>query len=376
MTATVVATAGSPTDRMTALLFRVAGVTLRISGDEDLLAPLRVLYAAFPPGDDSPGASFWTIAWQGAECRWGRTGEPPRLLRVAALEFRASATMILLGPILSEQRPDLLILHGNGLLGPDGTLILLVGDSGAGKTTLSMELNARGYEPFAEDLLLIEDAGAWLLPFPRAAALRDGGPADAPVLEGYGGGRASKPLVAPDAASPEPVTLAKARLVMLGPAPVADAPVGGGETAWATWTQVDGIDEVEAAGLPLAKWELNRQMAVLEFDRALAPEERVRLAAILEAHGGLILHTDLGPPVATGPMERPPSPICTELASADAILACLRHLRRATAEAAARPPGEAFMRLARAFSQASCHRLVPGGTPAETIDLLLERLRA
>ena len=64
--------------------------------------------------------------------------------------------------------PDAFHLHGAALADPSGrTTVLLLGESGAGKTTLTLALMARGFRPFGDDVVLLDEA---LRPqhFPRA----------------------------------------------------------------------------------------------------------------------------------------------------------------------------------------------------------------
>jgi hypothetical protein len=60
-------------------------------------------------------------------------------------------------------------LHGAALKAPSGAFsILILGASGAGKTTLALALMARGFVPFADDMVLIEPDTLALQVFPRA----------------------------------------------------------------------------------------------------------------------------------------------------------------------------------------------------------------
>jgi len=54
-------------------------------------------------------------------------------------------------------RPDRFHLHGAALLSPSGdSSLLLLGDSGSGKTTLALALMARGFLPYADDVIVME----------------------------------------------------------------------------------------------------------------------------------------------------------------------------------------------------------------------------
>ena len=73
-----------------------------------------------------------------------------------------------------DRRHDLFHLHGAALAAPDGAgAVLLVGASGAGKTTLALGLMARGFLPYGDDVILIEPASGALHAVPRAFHLRE-----------------------------------------------------------------------------------------------------------------------------------------------------------------------------------------------------------
>ncbi len=72
-------------------------------------------------------------------------------------------------------RRDLFHLHGAALLTPDArSSLLILGASGSGKTTLTLGLMARGFLPFADDVILMEPATLELHPFQRAFHVDEG----------------------------------------------------------------------------------------------------------------------------------------------------------------------------------------------------------
>ena len=67
------------------------------------------------------------------------------------------------------QRNDLVHLHGAALCAPtERAGIVFVGDSGAGKTTLTLALMLRGFAPFGDDVTLMRPDTEELVPFRRA----------------------------------------------------------------------------------------------------------------------------------------------------------------------------------------------------------------
>lgn len=72
-------------------------------------------------------------------------------------------------------RRDLFHLHGAALLTPDARLsMLILGASGSGKTTLTLGLMARGFLPFADDVILMEPTTLELHAFQRAFHVDEG----------------------------------------------------------------------------------------------------------------------------------------------------------------------------------------------------------
>jgi hypothetical protein len=63
-------------------------------------------------------------------------------------------------------RSDLIVLHGATLL-RSGLLTLVLGRSGAGKTTLAIALTTHGFRLLSDDIALLDPASNQLLPLPR-----------------------------------------------------------------------------------------------------------------------------------------------------------------------------------------------------------------
>jgi hypothetical protein len=68
-----------------------------------------------------------------------------------------------------DRRPDCFHLHGAALLAPSGMAsVLILGESGAGKTTLALGLMTRGFLPFADDVIVVDPEMMSVRTFPRA----------------------------------------------------------------------------------------------------------------------------------------------------------------------------------------------------------------
>lgn len=65
-----------------------------------------------------------------------------------------------------ERRRDLIMLHG-ALVSRDGAALFISGESGAGKTTLSVALSARGFHVETDDVTLFEASSTKFHPIPR-----------------------------------------------------------------------------------------------------------------------------------------------------------------------------------------------------------------
>lgn len=74
-----------------------------------------------------------------------------------------------------------LLLHA-GLSAREGKGILIAGPSGAGKTTLVAGLALRGYDYITDEMVIVEPAGAGILPFPRTLNIKEEALSDSPSL--------------------------------------------------------------------------------------------------------------------------------------------------------------------------------------------------
>lgn len=70
---------------------------------------------------------------------------------------------------LLTRKLDRFHLHGAALADPSQTMtVLVLGDSGVGKTTLTLALMAKGFQPFADDVVLLDPETLVPERFPRA----------------------------------------------------------------------------------------------------------------------------------------------------------------------------------------------------------------
>jgi hypothetical protein len=126
----------------------------------------------------------------------------------------------------------------------EGATILIVGKSGAGKTTLTLGLMGRGWRPLSDDLVLVDPATLALKPFPRCFHLDNSTReliANSVSLEWPGGilGYARPTEYAREAPSPTAIFVAhRCPTCMAARMPLTQAEGAGGLLAEAANTQV------------------------------------------------------------------------------------------------------------------------------------------
>ncbi len=152
----------------------IAGTPVRIDGlDDALLARLHDLLRPFAtrsahavpaehicivPRAEAPG---WSVALSGQEVM--STADADRLLTY--LDWLAVAQAL-------EATVQCAVFHCAALV-RDGTAVLLLAKSGAGKTTLTLGLMQRGWEPLTDDIVLVDRATLSVSAFPRSFHLDD-----------------------------------------------------------------------------------------------------------------------------------------------------------------------------------------------------------
>jgi len=86
---------------------------------------------------------------------------------IVALEWRIVTEML-------QRTPGIFHLHCAALATPSGSAsLLVVGESGSGKTTLTLGLMARGFQPYTDDVCIIDPATLALRAFRRAFHIDD-----------------------------------------------------------------------------------------------------------------------------------------------------------------------------------------------------------
>src|SRR5579883_2980562 len=112
------------------------------------------LYGRFALGEGCAGRERFTLA-QSERCAGWLVAyndsplavEPTLAGALARLEFEICNRVV-------ESRTDLVVLHG-ALALRDGFTVLIVGQSGAGKTTLALALTAHGFHVPTDDIVFL-----------------------------------------------------------------------------------------------------------------------------------------------------------------------------------------------------------------------------
>lgn len=307
---------------------------------------------------------------------------------------------MLLNEVLAALAPDVLSLHGNALVHPSWGVIFLMGASGAGKSTLTRELlqnlhEAHGrWKLVAEDFLVLAPAQRTMWPFPRAAGLRDC-PADAaPVLArtGFNTHTEARGIVAYDSKdlvdANTPVALDRVTVVLLetGPSPGASTPSQARPTALITparatlflsWCDEATLHMLAHTGLDVLEHEVRDACWRIVLGAYPTEAQVLRLDAACAEMGIMLLALTAGDAelAAEGRRRRPPQPMSRHLTTREGLLCMLHHLRRPRAHLQM-GASQSFMMLASSLPHAVFTQLVPGGTPADTRDCLMQLLES
>ena len=98
-----------------------------------------------------------TLSGTGDDWRLEGTGLPPR--QGTSLDAAQVAVLQALVDTVCQPTARLLVVHGAGLIAPDGGGWLLVAPSGGGKTTLAAALDAAGFGLLSDDVVPVTPAG-------------------------------------------------------------------------------------------------------------------------------------------------------------------------------------------------------------------------
>lgn len=155
--------------------FRILGVDLSLTGPEALVRPFADAYARFTVEADGGESALRVELSPDGELTVGRrsTRLVPGIDPAAQLSHKLqSALMDAIG--------DRALLHGAALVGGDGCATVLSAPSGHGKSSLAMELVARGFGLLSDDVAALDLRRSSIAPFPRLLSVIPGGKASLP----------------------------------------------------------------------------------------------------------------------------------------------------------------------------------------------------
>ncbi len=154
--------------------FRVLDAEISLSGAPEVVGPIVAAYARFRAGDETNGHDAGRAAVARVD------GEPVPL--VAGLDEELCVYERFLAAIYRKLGVHAL-LHGACLADARGRALLVAGPAGHGKSSLALELAARGLGFLSDDFCPVDLDRRTAAPYPRAVALRTTG--DAPVPEPF-----------------------------------------------------------------------------------------------------------------------------------------------------------------------------------------------
>lgn len=132
-------------------------------------AVVRAVLAAFPGRAADRPAVHTCCVERAADGLWtiGPAGQVTH--RAVTIEDALLAVEWQIVSDVLSRNIDRFHLHGAALADPSGaTTVLVLGDSGVGKTTLTLALMAHGFRPFADDVVLLDPERFTPEHFPRA----------------------------------------------------------------------------------------------------------------------------------------------------------------------------------------------------------------
>lgn len=169
---TTISVARRPQEQRVVTL-RICGVSLTVAGlpselHERFRALMSPFEAHFDPADAAQHVQVRQLDGEMAIIRGGLVaasyGDPQLLL--TQLEWHVVTTAL-------EATESYIPVHG-AALARDSAGVLLLAESGAGKTTLTLGLMRRGWQPLADDIVLIDPQTLSIVPFPRCFHVDDG----------------------------------------------------------------------------------------------------------------------------------------------------------------------------------------------------------
>lgn len=145
---------------------RVFHVRCDDPGDRDAV---RAALSGFTPAPAERGPDVTCTVERIAPGVWAVTSTGGLVQQASTLEDALLAVEWQLVTDVLAHQTDRFHLHGAALADPTGVMtVLVLGESGAGKTTLTLALIAAGFRPYADDVVLVDADTLTVARFPRA----------------------------------------------------------------------------------------------------------------------------------------------------------------------------------------------------------------
>lgn len=153
---------------------RVIAVEASEAGDRHAVAAILRGFPAAPVGAAADMTCLVVNGSHSADGLWELHVDGVRTHQAATLEHALLALEWQVVQACLARTANRFHLHGAALADPTGRLtVLVLGESGAGKTTLTLALIARGFKPFADDVVLLDPETMVPERFPRAFHIDD-----------------------------------------------------------------------------------------------------------------------------------------------------------------------------------------------------------
>jgi len=358
------ALAGESPSNAVSATFSILGVTVCVKGSPASdIEPVIREYAAFRSDDVSPS---WDIAWDGHASPTTLTFDG----KVHPCIPQKSAASIISTKIMDrvyEAGEDFYLLHGAAAAWQN-VLIIFPGQTGSGKSSLSIALARSGWSLFSDEVIAISRESLQVVPFPRAVSAWGSSPALRELLRAQNQrepfvpavGKRTKSLIPFSFFNQPPAPLSPAALVCLRGGR-REARRGGQEIAVTYWDE-----RMEKLAREKGIHDHLRTRKVGEF-WCIRSDNTEIVETICTSLGGIVIDRDLvkspPPAFAKRPVLEPVSPSeCL-----DAIWAVFENGRSLTNREGGAV--KLYLKLARIVKTMPCFWLRPGPS-SSTCELL------
>ncbi|MCC5877471.1 MAG: hypothetical protein JJU11_14725 [Candidatus Sumerlaeia bacterium] len=333
------------------LTVRLLDILIGIDGPDHLIGALAM---EFHGGILGSLEGTHNIVWNGLSCR---VDGIPETIDVQDESLIGDVTRMMIRRLITMHKPGVLLLHGNAIV-HEGRTIVFAGESGVGKSTLSLEFMEALYPKaslLAEDLVIIDPDGERVHPYPRASRLKS--------VHGDVYIRHERQVTFP-------ALLENSHFIFLRHSDSQQDSQCISTIGLSVWNSTAARIVKRHASSSTAI-DLCGKTPLLRFTKSISHRTISLLRHELEANGILVMTVHEDTPIRSV-QTRPLVPVFGKLPVPDALKAAMRNL------VAPLPAmgGSLMIAMAKALSGSQCWELTPGGTPTETVHSFLEALSA